>query len=63
MGQKETFSRLFSRAIFKKVQRKGCFAPIDSSGEVGPALLIAICRENGNAMLESTGFSRPAYSV
>ena len=30
---------------------------------MGPALLIAICRENGDAMRELTGISRPAYSV
>ena len=48
---------------FKKRQRKDCFAPIDSSAEVGPALPIAISRENDDAMRELTEISRPAYSV
>ena len=32
------------------MQRKCCFAPIDSNVEVGPALPIPICRENDDAM-------------
>ena len=43
-----------------KWQRKVCFGPIDSNAEVGPALPIAICRENDDAMLELKGISRPA---
>ena len=36
------------------------FGPIESNAEVGPALPIAICRENGDAMRELTEISRPA---
>ena len=35
-------------------------APIDSNAKLGPALPIAICCENGGAMRELTGISRPA---
>ena len=43
-----------------KWQRKVGFGPIEANAEVGPALPIAICCENGDAMLELTGISRPA---
>ena len=39
---------------------KKTFSPIDSNGEVGPALPIAINRENGDAMRELTEISGPA---
>ena len=48
------------RPILTEWQRKVCFAPIDSNAKMGPALPIAICRENSNAMRELTGISRPA---
>ena len=54
---------LLIRLIFNKWQRKDHFAPIDSNAEEGPALAIAICRENSDAMLELMENSRPAYSV
>ena len=34
-------------AISNELQRKCRFCPMDSSAVAGPALLIAICRENG----------------
>ena len=54
---------LYIRAILKEWQRKVCSAPIGCNAEVGPAFTFAICRENGDAMHELTGNSRPAYSV
>ena len=36
---------------------------LHGSAETGPALPIAICRENGDAIHKSTGISRPAWSV
>ena len=54
---------LFIRAILKEWQRKVGFGPIDSNAKLGPAFTFAICRENGDAMHEFTGNSRPAYSV
>ena len=51
---------LYFRPIFKEWQRKVGFGPIESNAEVGPALPIAICRENDDAMLKSTEKSGPA---
>ena len=41
-------------------QRKVGFGHIESNALVGPALPIAICHENGDAMREFTDISRPA---
>ena len=41
--------------IFKKWQRKVCFASIDSSAEEGPALPIAMCRENLREIANENG--------
>ena len=51
---------LYIRSIFKKLQRKYCFTPIDSSAVVGPALPIAICREKSTAMHRFIEISGPA---
>ena len=51
---------MYFRPIFKERQQKVGFAPIDFNAEVGPALLIAICREKGDAMYKYTGISGPA---
>ena len=50
---------LYIRPILTEWQRKVCFAPIDSNAKMGPALPIAIYRENSYTMRELTGTSRP----
>ena len=51
---------LYIRPIFKELQRKVGFGPIESNAKMGPALPFAICRENSHAMRELTEISRPA---
>ena len=64
MGPNQNFFSLtvctFDQYILTEWQRNVCFAPIDSNAKMGPALPIAICRENSDAMRELTGISRPA---
>ena len=63
MGPKETFFLaycLYIRPILTEWQQKVCFAPTDSNAKMGPALPIAICCENSDAIRELTGISRHA---
>ena len=63
-GPNDFFSlTVYIRPIFTEWQRKVGFAPIDSNAVVGPAFLIAIYSEDGNAMHKSIENVRPAYSV
>ena len=41
-----------SEQYLKNGSEKDRFAPIDSNAKLGPALPIAICRENGDAILK-----------
>ena len=51
---------LYIRPILTEWQQKVSFAPIDSNAKMGPALPIAFCRENSDAMHELMGNSRLA---
>ena len=48
------------RPILNKLWRKNSFAPIGCNAEAGPALPIAMCRENGDALHRFTEISGPA---
>ena len=55
MDQEETFSCLlfvhWSNIYKKKIQRKDRFAPIDSHAKTGPAVKLAVCRENSDGII------------